>query len=130
MSYSLYQEQINRLVSVKFSQKQAEAIMKTIENSQIVLAKVEDLKNTETVLTRQIADVRREIADVRAELKQEIADVRSELREFKLDMDKLSVQQDRLSVKQDRHLLYLSCLIIGIALLNNFNTVLMFLGLK
>ena len=125
MSYSLYQEQINRLVSVKFSQKQAEAIMKTIENSQIVLAKVEDLKNT-----RQIADVRREIADVRAELKQEIADVRSELREFKLDMDKLSVQQDRLSVKQDRHLLYLSCLIIGIALLNNFNTVLMFLGLK
>ena len=109
MSYSLYQEQINRLVSVKFSQKQAEAIMKTIENSQAVLAKVEDLKNTETVLTRQIADVR-------AELKQEIADVRLDIK--------------ALSIKQDRYTLYLSCLIIGIALLNNFSTVLTFLGLK
>lgn len=116
-----YQQERRRLTTVGFSEKQAEALMRHVENCQTQLAAglatTDDIKSIQDTLNA----IRNDITGIQNNINGIHNDINNLRKEIAMD-------RRTLMFKQDRHLLYLALIILIVLYSNNWSIIMDILG--
>jgi hypothetical protein len=123
-----YQQERRRLTTVGFSEKQAEALMRHVENCQTQLAAglattddIKSIQDTLNAIRNDITGIQNNINGIHNDIDGIHNDINNLRKEIAMD-------RRTLMFKQDRHLLYLALIILIVLYSNNWSIIMDILG--